>query len=114
MEFPDRPTDRENPNSLSLEAAPPCAPEQRQRDRAEASIEGKHPHPLARSAKTPSSRAFLRAQARSRRSQTQAYAHTSPSPHHSLSPEAPLKHPLADFKPKKTTHPIKTDRISLE
>ena len=33
--------------------SPPCAPEQRQRDRAEASIEGKHPHPLAHSAKTP-------------------------------------------------------------
>jgi hypothetical protein len=84
MEFPDRPIGRENPNSLSLEAAPPCAPEQRQRDRAEASIEGKHPHPLARSAKTPSSRAFLRAQARSRRSQPQAYAHTT---------ACPLKHP---------------------
>ena len=98
MEFPDRPPDRENPNSLSLEADTPCAPQPRQRDRAEASIEGKRPHPLARSAKTPSSRAFLRAQAWSRASQPHAYAHTT---------ACPLKHPLADFKPKK--HPSHQD-----
>ena len=35
--------------------------QRQQRDRAGASIEGKHQNPLARSAKTPSFRAFLRA-----------------------------------------------------
>jgi hypothetical protein len=122
------PTTQPVPSSLSPYADITHAPQQRQRDRAGASIEGKHPKPLARSAKTSPPCAFLRAQAWSRVSQPQARAHesvptTQPVPSSlssppaapqpvpsSLSPEASLGRNW----PPQTSPPIRTDRISLE
>jgi len=88
MEFPDRPIDRENPNSLSLEADTPCTPEQRQRDRAEASIEGKHPKVPRAQRENPILPRLPASAGLVPRKPAQAYAHTTACPHPTGNPNS--------------------------
>ena len=55
MEFPDRPIGRENPNSLSLEAAPPAHLNSGSGTGPKRALKANTQKPLARSAKNPSS-----------------------------------------------------------
>ena len=125
------PTSPSPPHSLSPAACPQThsslspdapdadithAPQQRQRDRAGASIEGKHPKPLARSAKTHTLLRLPASAVQVPRKPTpgpcprvRPHNTTQPVPS-SLSPEASLGR---NWRPQ-TSPPIRTDRISLE
>ena len=82
MEFPDRPIGRENPNSLSLEAAPPAHLNSGSGTGPKRALKANTLIPSRAARKTHRPCAFLRAQAWSRGSQPQAYTNTSPSPPH--------------------------------